>query len=255
MPTMGTGVQLYTLRDLTAKSFARTVAAVAKIGYSSVELAGYGDLKTAQEAKKALDDAGLKSPAGHYGIEVLEKDVERIKDEAQVLGMEVVVVPFLPEDRRKDADGYKRTAGVLNEIGNALHGVGIELGYHNHAFEFEQKFDGKYGLDILYENTMAHLVVAEIDVYWVKAGGADPAAYIDKLADRVRLLHLKDMGPEPEKRFAEVGTGSIDFKPILAAAEKHGVRWGLVEQDKTYETPPLDAIRTSFENLKKLGAV
>ena len=254
MAQMGNGVQLYTLRDLTQKSFVRTVNAVAKIGYASVELAGFGDLKTPQEVKKALDDAGLKSPSGHWAIDVLEKDVERIKDEAQLFGMEAVVVPFLTEERRKTADDYKRTAAVLNEIGNALHGVGIELAYHNHSFEFE-KFDGKYGLDILYENTMPHLVTAEIDVYWVKHGGVDPTAYVDQLGDRVRLLHLKDMGPEPEKRFAEVGTGSIDFKPILAAAEKHGVRWGFVEQDKTYETDPLDAIRTSFENLKKLGAV
>lgn len=253
MPNMAIGVQLYTLRDLTAKGFARTVNAVAKLGYSSVELAGYGDLKTPGEVKKALDDAGLKAPAGHWAIDVLEKEAERIKDEAQLLGVQTVVVPYLAEERRKDADGYKRTAELLNEIGNAFHGVGIELGYHNHSFEF-QKFEGKYGLDILYENTMRHLVTAEIDVYWVKHGGVDPAAYIDQLGDRVRLLHLKDMGPAPEMRFAEVGTGSLDFNAILAAAEKHGVQWGMVEQDNTYDTPPLDAIRTSYENLKKLGA-
>src|SRR5687768_1127790 len=140
MPQMGTGVQLYTLRELTAKGFAATVKEVAKIGYKAVELAGYGDLKTAEEVKKALDDAGLKSPSGHYAIEVLEKEVERIKDEAQTLEMEQVVVPYLGDDRRKDADAYKRTAELLNAIGNALHGVGIELAYHNHAFEF-LKFD------------------------------------------------------------------------------------------------------------------
>ena len=254
MPNMGIGVQLYTLRDLTAKDFAGTVNAVAKIGYQSVELAGYGNLKSPEDVKKALDGAGLKAPAGHWSIDVLEKEAERIKDEAQLLGMETVVVPFLAEDRRNSADAWKRTAELLNEIGNVMHGVGLELAYHNHAFEFE-KFGGKYGLDILYENTMQHLVKAEIDVYWVKYGGVDPAAYINQLGDRVRLLHLKDMGPEPEKRFAEVGTGSLDFKSILATAEKHGVRWGMVEQDQTYETPPLDAIRTSYDNLKKHAAV
>src|SRR5215216_4650809 len=100
MPQMGIGVQLYTVRDLTVKDFAGTAKEVGKIGYRAVELAGYGELKTAKEVKKALDDAGLKSPSGHYAIDVLEKDVERIKDEAQLLGMEAVVVPFLPEDRR-----------------------------------------------------------------------------------------------------------------------------------------------------------
>ena len=56
-----------------------------------------------------------------------------------------------------------------------------------------------------------------------------------------------------DKKFAPVGTGTLDFKAILAAADKNGVRWGFVEQDQTYGMPPLEAIKTSFENLKKLG--
>jgi sugar phosphate isomerase/epimerase len=70
----------------------------------------------------------------------------------------------------------------------------------------------------------------------------------------VLLLHLKDMAAGPDKKFAEVGTGILDFKPILAAAEKAGAQWGAVEQDNCYDTPPLEAIKTSLENLKKLGA-
>jgi sugar phosphate isomerase/epimerase len=253
MSELGNGVQLYTLRELTAKDMPGTLRKVAEIGYKAVELAGYGSLKRPQEVKKALDDAGLKAPAGHWSIEVLEKDVERIKEECQVFEMTHVVVPFIAEARRKDAAGWLSTAKLLDEISNRFHGIGVELAYHNHSFEFQQ-FDGKYGLDILWENTAPHLVKAEIDVYWVQHASVDPAAYIDKLGDRVKLLHLKDMAPGDEKRFAPVGTGIIDFKAILAAAEKHGVRWGFVEQDQTYDTPPLEAIRTSLQNLKKLGA-
>ena len=252
MSELGNGVQLYTLRDLTTKDMPGTLRKVADLGYKTVELAGYGNLKKPQEVKKALDDAGLKAPAGHWAIDVLEKDAERIKDECQVFGMTHVVVPYLAEDRRKDSAGWKATAKLLDEISNHFHGIGVELAYHNHNFEFQQ-FDGKYGLDILFENTAPHLVKAEVDVYWVKHAGVDPAAYIDKLGDRVKLLHLKDLGAGDDKRFAPVGTGVIDFKSVLAAAEKHDVRWGIVEQDNTYDTPPLDAIRTSLENLKKLG--
>ena len=54
-------VQLYTLRNLTAEDFAGTMKKVAAIGYKNVEMAGFGNLKTAAEAKKALDDAGLKA--------------------------------------------------------------------------------------------------------------------------------------------------------------------------------------------------
>src|SRR4030095_9269935 len=128
------------------------------------------------------------------------------------------------------------------------------LAYHNHNFEFD-KFGGKTGLEIILENTAAHLVVAEIDVYWVKFAGADPVALIEKWGERVRILHLKDMAQGTEKRFAPVGTGTIDFKAILAAAEKNNVRYGIVEQDKTYDMTPMEAIQISLSNLKKLGAV
>jgi len=252
MPHMqSSAIQLYTLRDLTAKDFAGTMKAVAKLGYKYVETAGYGDLKTAKAAKQALDDAGLKASSGHFAIDLLEKNIEQVLADAQTLGIDTVVCPFIAEDRRKD---YVATAKVLETAGSQLHQHGVVLAYHNHSFEF-QKFGGKYGLDILYENTSPHLVVAEIDVYWVQHGGVNPAEYCDKLGERVRLLHLKDMGEGQEKRFAPVGTGVMDFKPILAVAEKHKVRWGIVEQDQTYGTPPLEAIKTSMENLKKWGAV
>lgn len=255
MPHMqSSAIQLYTLRDLTAKDFAGTMKAVAKLGYKFVETAGYGDLKTAKAAKKAIDDAGLKASSGHFGIDLLEKNIEQVIADAQTLEIDTVVCPWLPEDRRKDARAYEATAKALETAGSHLHQHGIVLAYHNHAFEFD-KFGGKYGLDILYGNTAPHLVVAEIDVYWVKFAGVDPAEYCDKLGQRVRLLHLKDMAEGPEKRFAPVGTGIIDFKPILKVAEKHDVRWGIVEQDQMYGTPPLEAIETSIENLRKWGAV
>src|SRR5687767_9237099 len=210
MPNMqSAAIQLYTLRDLTAKDFAGTMKAVAKLGYKFVETAGYGDLKTAKAAKKAIDDAGLKASSGHFAIDLLEKNIEQVIADAQTLQIDTVVCPYIAEDRREDAKAYEGTAKVLDTAGGALHQHGIVLAYHNHSFEF-QKFDGKYGLDIIYENTAPHLVVAEIDVYWVQHGGVNPAEYGDKLGERVRLLHLKDMAEGQEKRFAPVGTGILD---------------------------------------------
>jgi sugar phosphate isomerase/epimerase len=247
-------LQLYSVRDMTARDFAGTMKKVAEIGYKLVETAGYGNLKTAKEARKALDDAGLKAVSGHFAIDMLEKQIDQVLEDAQALGLEMVVCPFLPEERRKDAAGYEATAKVLEKAGLQLHQYGPILAYHNHSFEF-QKFGGKYGMDILLENSQPHLVAAEIDVYWVKHAGLDPVQYLNKLGDRVRALHLKDMLAGEEKRFAPVGTGIIDFKAVIAAAEKNGVRYGIVEQDRTYDKATLDAIRISLENLKKMGAV
>ncbi|MEO6435205.1 MAG: sugar phosphate isomerase/epimerase [Tepidisphaeraceae bacterium] len=244
-------VQLYTVRDLISQDFAATVKQVAAIGYPTVEMAGYGNLKNAKEARKALDDAGLKAVGTHASIEELEGKLEKILDEAETLGATNLVCPFMPDARRKDADGWKQVAKSFNSVGRACHERGIDFAYHNHSFEF-QKFDGKTGLDILFENSEPHLVKAEIDVYWVKHGGEDPTERINKLGERVIALHLKDMAAGDDKKFAEVGTGILDFKAILAAAAKHGVKYGAVEQDNCYGRPTIEAIKTSFENLKKM---
>jgi sugar phosphate isomerase/epimerase len=246
-------VQLYTVRDPATKDFPATLREVAKIGYKQVELAGYGNLKTAAEAKKALDDAGLTVAGTHAPLDQLEKEIERIMDENELLGSKLIICPWLPDARRKDAEGWKAVAKSLNQAGRACHERGIDFAYHNHSFEFH-KYDGKNGLDILFENSEPHLVKAELDVYWVKHGGEDPVARINKFGDRVIALHLKDMAAGDDKKFAEVGTGILDFKAILEAATKNGVRYGAVEQDNTYGKDPFAAIKTSYENLKKLGA-
>src|SRR5688500_4147853 len=168
MPRMNCdAIQLYTLRDLTAKDFAGTVKQVAAVGYKYVEMAGYGDLADAKAARKALDDAGLTACSAHFGIDVLENNLGQVMLDAETLGVDTVVCPYLPEERRKDAAGYAAAGKMLEEISNHLHQRGVMLAYHNHSFEF-QKFDGKYGLDILLDNAAPHLLKAQIDVYWVR---------------------------------------------------------------------------------------
>ena len=252
MAKLSISLQLYTVRDLTAKDFAGTIKEVARIGYRFVELAGYGNLKTAGEAKEVLDDNGVGVSGAHAAIEALESDLNKVMDESDVVGNKNIICPWMPEARRKDAAGWKDVGHALDRIGRACHERGFEFAYHNHSFEF-QKFSGKYGYDILWENSTPHLLKAEVDTYWIKHGGEEPVAYIEKLGTRVLLLHLKDMEKGPDKRFAPVGTGILDFKGIIAAAEKNGVKYGAVEQDNCYERPPLEAIKISFENLKKMG--
>ena len=250
---MNISVQLYTVRDLTSKDFAGTVKKVAQIGYRYVEMAGFGNLKSAAEARKALDDAGLKVSGAHANIDALEKELNKVLDDNAAMGNKTIICPFMPEPRRKDAAAWKQSAAGLTKVGRACSEKGYEFAYHNHSFEF-QKFDGKTGFDILWENSDPNFVKAEVDVYWVKHGGDDQVARINQLGKRVIVLHLKDMAAGPDKKFAPVGTGILDFKSILDAGDKLGIPFGAVEQDNCYETPPLEALKISYENLKKLGA-
>jgi sugar phosphate isomerase/epimerase len=254
MLNLGIACQLYTLRDLTRYDFPGTAKRVADIGYRAVELAGFGNLRNAAEVRKILDDQGLRVAGSHTAIESLERELDRTVDENHTLASPTIVLSFLPEHRRTDLNGWLDSAATLNRIGEACHRQGLELAYHHHHFEF-QKFEGQYALDLLWRNTDPRFLKAELDTFWIKYGGEDPSGYLARLGPRATHLHLKDMQPGPERRFGEVGLGILDFPGILAAAENAGVQWGIVEQDLTYNRSPLESLRISYDNLRKLGAV
>jgi sugar phosphate isomerase/epimerase len=252
MQTIALSIQMYTLRDLAGYDMPGTLRSVAEIGYRQVELAGFGSLKSAGEVRKALDDAGLKVSGGHVGIEELESRLNYVMDEQDVLGNKTIIVPWLEERRRRDAAAYEQVADSLSRIGAAIQGRGFALAYHHHDFEFKS-FGGRSGFDILFDRADRNLVKAELDVYWARRGGQDPVTLIHKMGSRVLLVHLKDLAAGAEGRFAPVGSGTLDFAGILAAAGKAGVRFGIVEQDDCYGEAPLAAVKRSFEYLRKLG--
>jgi sugar phosphate isomerase/epimerase len=252
MAKMNISVQLYTLRDATATELPGVLKSLQKIGFAGAELAGYGNLKSAADVKKAFDDAGLKVSGSHTGLDRLEKDLDKVIDDSKTLGNKNVILPYLADDRRTDAAAWRSIAGLCNDIGQKLADAGLTLCYHNHAFEFEE-FDGKAALDILWEHSDPKLLKAELDMYWIRHAGLDPVAYLRKVGSRCNLVHLKDMEPGDEKRFAPVGTGILDFKAISDTAAEVGVEWGVVEQDKCYDRPPLESVELSFRNLQKLG--
>ncbi len=248
------GLQLYTVRDQTALDFARTLRAVAGMGYQSVQLAGFGNLKTVKEVKRALDDAGLKVCGTHCRIDRLESELNAVLDETRLLNDNYIVIPMVDEKRRNTAAAWKETAGKMNTIGQQLSAQGFELGYHNHAAEF-QMFEGQSGYDILWNNSSPEFLRAELDVYWVQHAGGDPLGWINILGKRIASLHIKDMAAGPDKKLTEVGNGVLDFRAIFAAGQALGIDKFIVEQDNTYGKPTLEAARNSIENLQRMGLV
>lgn len=244
------GLQLYTLRDETARDFRGTLARVAEMGYHGVELAGDGGLGAA-EMLAALDAAGLKAFGSHVGLDRLESDLPSVIAYHLEIGCKYLVCPFLPEERRRDKSAYERIGETLTEIGRACAEAGLRFCYHNHDFEF-RRFGGATGLELLYGASDPGLVQAELDLYWVSFAGLDPAAYLRQLKGRCPLVHLKDMAPD--RAFAEVGQGTLDWPGIFAAAGEAGVDYYLVEQDAC-RRPPLESVRISMENLRGMGAL
>ncbi|MCD6289542.1 MAG: sugar phosphate isomerase/epimerase [Anaerolineae bacterium] len=245
-------LQMYTVRDVAAKDFIGALRQVAEIGYAGVELAGTFGLP-ATELKAALDDLGLKVAGSHVALAELESNLPDVIEYNRVLNNPYIVLPAIPQERRQTLDDWRGLATVLNRIGREIKLAGMQFCYHNHAVEFEI-FDGKFALEWLYELTDPDLVKAEIDTYWVQYAGQDPAEYLRKYADRMALVHLKDMEPGEERFFAEVGEGVMNWEPVFRASEEAGVQWYIVEQDRC-RRPSMESARISFENLKRMGRV
>lgn len=238
-------LQLYTVRDHLAKDVAGTLAKVKEAGYDHVELAGFGDA-TPEAYRGMLDAAGLTAVSCHFGIDEACGSPDRVTDACAAFGLRYAVVPYASAE---DEAGWLEIARRLDVCGAALRARGIRLCYHNHAHEFT-RFSGRYAFDLLYAETKPEHLAAQIDSFWVRHGGEDPAAYIRKYAGRCPLLHVKDRAPEGAKPiFAELGRGTMDWDPIFAAAKAAGVQWYIVEQDEA-SIDSLEAARISAAFMK-----
>jgi sugar phosphate isomerase/epimerase len=256
------GLQLYTLRDALGKDPAGTLKAVADAGYQQVELYGFPNCKPLVDGAKA---AGLAMNSSHFDWDCAVNpkddamsDFRKILDLAKETGLTDLVIPYLHEANRRTLDDYKKVAENCNKAAALSKEAGIRLAYHNHAFEFEPKQDGRSGFEVFVADFSADMGF-ELDVFWVKVGGVEPVGLIEKLAGRVTQLHLKDLkdgidvpdfGSLPHDAFKELGAGVIPMPPILAAARKAGVFHCHVEQDHSPDA--LASIRQSAKFLRSL---
>ncbi|MDQ2674919.1 MAG: sugar phosphate isomerase/epimerase [Chloroflexota bacterium] len=245
-------LQLYTVRSLAAQDLPGTLRAVADAGYGAVELAGLPDTPP-RELAAMLDAAGLRVVASHEGIERLRADGRAVADRLAAVGCPLVIVPWMPEEDRREADDVRRFAEELERYAVALGSHGMRLGYHNHDFEFTP-MDGTTAWDVLVQE-LSPEVELELDVYWASVGGRDPVAEIRAHPDRIRLVHVKDraraLDTDREPRDAPVGDGVLPMAEIIDASRSAAVAWYVVEQD--VPSDPLRDIRRSHEYLTRLA--
>lgn len=241
------GLQLYTLRDLMAEDFVGTLKKVSDIGFRAVELHHYGGL-TPTELKRLLDDLGLRAVSSHVALTRLEDEMDVVIDEAKSIGLEYIVCPYLPEERRGSKADYDALIAILGKAADACNAAGLKLAYHNHDFEFTT-FDGTPALDLLLGALEPKGAQMELDVYWAHKAGYQPTDYLRRYAGRSDLLHTKDVSKDTGE-FETVGKGVLDWNAIFAAAKEAGVKYYVVEQDRC-PGDPLESIASSLAFLRE----
>jgi sugar phosphate isomerase/epimerase len=260
------GIQLYTLRDQAGKDLKGTIAKIASIGYTSVEVIGYNAGKyfglSPEDFAALFKQNNLKTPSGHYGmfnflLKGDEDDLKKTVEDAKKLSHDFITIPFLTDPMRTSLDDYKKLAVKFNRAGEVVKGAGMRLAYHNHNFEFKDWGGGKTGFDVLRGETDPDLLKFEMDMYWVTRAGLDPIAMIKANPGRVQMWHIKDMAGKHEPTFSvegpqyftEVGTGIIDYKEIFKHKKESGMKYFFVEQDHV-NIPVEESITNSLKFIK-----
>ena len=252
------GLQIYTVRDAmeTPETYLETMKKVREIGYTHFQTAG--KVTTVEEAefyKKCADEAGLRICGTHFDWKIITEDFDRALKIHEILGTTNMGIGSMPGGTaRTTKEGLMQFIDTANEVGNKLSKYGMKFTYHNHHFEFA-KIEGKTLMDYMIEGFDPATVSFVLDTHWVQYGGYDVKKMIERLAGRVDILHLKDMGVslgDWKTDITEIGNGNINFADIIPLAEKTGVKDFVVEQDRNFATEnSMESIATSYRYIKE----
>lgn len=252
------GLQLYSLRNQLGTNVPGTLDEIKSWGITNVELAGTGSLSP-EQFRAQLDLRGLNAFSGHFPYDRLRTDIEGVAKDAQILGLKYVGCAWIPHGEPFDEKTCRDAIAVFNQAGEALAKHGLKFFYHAHGYEFQPYQDGTL-FDLLMSGTNPKFVNFQMDVFWIVHPGQDPVKLLKKFGTRWQLMHLKGMrastptglltGHSAVTNDVAVGTGKIDYAPILKAAKKVGVKWYVIEDESPVSEQQIPQSYHYLETLK-----
>ena len=235
------GIQLFSVRDrMTTREDAQyTFKKLKEYGFTQVQTAGvpaWGFEAFAQDVK----DAGLTVVGTHLGFDLIQNTEECVRAH-NILGTTNAGIGGA------SAETVSKFCEDANLAAEKLSKFGMKFTYHNHSFEF-----GKVGnervIDILVRELDPKNCSFVLDTYWVQNAGGFVNEWIEKLAGRIDILHLKDRAVKGNDGYiTELGNGNLDFKSIMKTAEATGVKYFCYEQDSGHVINPLESAKQSAE--------
>lgn len=258
------GIQLWSVKEEMADDADKTLKALGKMGYNYLEGFGLknGKIfdKTPAEFRKIMKEYELKMSSLHNTFtskhyDTAKKDVtddwKKAVEDAKKLGCRYLISPWTEEADRKSPDEYKEFCDMLNKCGEYCKTQEIRFGYHNHAFEFTTKWDGKMMYEVLMENTNPEAVTMELDWMWAVRGGQNVVNMFEKYPGRFELAHIKDLEEEGKDDSIIIGEGVIDFEAILTNIRKGGTKMLIVELEH-YQKDPIADVKVCLNNLRDI---
>lgn len=235
------GVQLFTFRNQMPGNVAAILDSIKKMGIDEVE---GGELYNLQvdEYNGLLEKSGLMMIGVHTDFNELDSNIEKAYNRAKNLNAKYITCYWIPHTGNEfGIKEVKKAVAVFSQAGKYFKERGISLCYHPHGYEFRLYKNGTL-FDFLANNTDRRYVNFELDVFWAKHGGADPAKLLKKYPGRFPLLHLKDRqkgtpgnpnGQADVETNVVLGQGDVDINAVLKAAKKAGVKHYFIEDESS----------------------
>ena len=235
------GIQMYSVRDLTEKNMDEALRQVSELGYKFVEFAGFFG-HTAEEIKAMLDKYGLRVFGTHTGWEEIANNFDETVAYHKTIGNKNIIIPGADLSTQDKLDAF---IAMINEVQPKLEAEGITLGYHNHHREFLPNVDGSQIEDQLIYRTNVNL---EIDTYWAYVGMKNPIKLLDRLGDRVKVIHVKD--GDADGNGTPLGLGTAPVADVYAKAIEMGLP--MVVESETCKPDGMTEAKICIEYLKSL---
>lgn len=226
------------------------IRTLAGLGYTNVEPYSYDD---PQAMRAVMDETGVTALSGHFTVEQILDETTWVISTANLLGIEVVIAPWIDEDNRPvDVAGWRALGARLEAVEPQFAKAGLTLGWHHHDFEFTALPDGSYPIEHLLGDGPLAL---EMDLGWLTRIGFDASLWMDRYSTRIVAVHVKDVAAAGENAdqdgWAYVGQGVVNWSDLWPKIAKTSARAVIVEHDLPDDWKRFAA--ESFETVKNLG--
>lgn len=274
--------------DLGAENtFEQCVSEMALAGFTGCEVGNKYPRDTAV-LKKALELRGMQICNAWFSSFLTTKPYEEVEKDfiehitflkemgAKVVGMseqghsiQGTDKPIFEAKYVMNDEEWDTLCTGINKLGKVANDMGIKLCFHHHMGTVVQTEEE---IDRLMANTDPELFGLLFDCGHLAYCGEDYMSVLNKYADRIRHVHLKDIRPEKVEQvkrehlsflqgvrlgtFTVPGDGVIDFKPIFDVLEKTGYEGYVLveaEQDPAIANPLEYAIKARKYIAEKAG--
>lgn len=255
---MKTALALYTVFGALSDDLEGTLTQIRRIGYEGVEFYGPHQWSSSR-VRRALEANHLELCGWHVEWALLQK--EKLADTLEYqreAGNQNIVIPCLGgpwnvgHTQEENCEAIWRAyAEKMNRLSEDLKDLGMTLGYHTHAHEFEDHFGVWTPWKIFLENLNPEIFL-ELDTGNCLEGGEDPVAMLQMAQGRLKIIHCKAFGKiSREQTLLGSPEDEIPWKEVLEMAKKGGNEWIAIENEIEAENK-LEVARNDYNALKKI---